>query len=370
MKYITPETSIDDTITTNGGGCLCGSPTGECYPADNNPDADNPDIRHDWKNDEILALFEMPMMDLLYQAQTMHRKYQTPNMVQLSTLMNIKSGGCSEDCKYCAQSARYAKETGLKAAKLVDVDTVIQQAKAAKENGSGRFCMGAAWRELKPRDLEKIGEIVTAVKDLGMETCMTLGMLEKEQAKYLKDSGLDYYNHNLDTSEEYYPEVITTRSYSDRLNTLENVRQVGLNVCSGGIIGMGEKRTDRAGLLKSLANMPKHPGSVPINMLVPVAGTPMGDLPPIEHFEFIRTIAAARLVMPRSYVRLSAGRKQLSDEAQAMAFMAGANSIFYGETLLTTDNPLVSKDQELFKKLGMVTTQQHMKQCSSNNECM
>lgn len=335
--------------------CLCGKDAGSCgslQPVNSN----DPNIRHNWTTDEILELFEKPLMDLMFEAQTMHRQYQRTNHIQLSTLLNIKTGGCSEDCKYCSQSARYAKDTGVKAEKLMALEQVIASAKAAQKNGAERFCMGAAWRELKPRDLEKIGDIVEGVKALGMETCMTLGMLDQDQANYLSDRGLDYYNHNLDTSEEYYPEVITTRSYQDRLDTLEAVRKAGMNVCSGGIIGLGEQRKDRAGLLKSLSNLPQHPGSVPINMLVPVAGTPMENVEKLSSFEFIRTIAVTRIVMPKSYVRLSAGRKSLSDEAQAMAFQAGANSIFYGDTLLTTDNPAVSKDMALFKELGINTT--------------
>ena len=336
--------------------CGCGKDAASCGSDWIDPDLHNPDVRHDWKVEEIESLFNKPMMDLVFEAQTMHRKYHDPNHVQLSTLLNIKSGGCSEDCKYCAQSSRYAKDTGIKAEKLMGIKDVVRMAQQAKDAGSGRFCMGAAWRELKPRDLEKIGDMVEGVKALGMETCMTLGMLSQVQAQYLAERGLDYYNHNLDTSEEYYPEVITTRSYQDRLDTLEAVRRAGMNVCAGGIIGLGESRRDRAGLLKSLANLAQHPGSVPINMLVPVKGTPMADVKKLSTFEFLRTIAVTRIIMPRAYVRLSAGRKELSDEAQAMAFQSGANSIFYGDTLLTTENPAIVKDMTLFEELGIVTT--------------
>ncbi len=313
------------------------------------------DVRTNWTVEEIEALYELPLMDLLFRAQTMHRKYFDPNKVQLSTLLNIKEGGCAEDCKYCSQSSRYSTDVG--ASKLMDKDTVLEYAKKAQANGSGRFCMGAAWRNVKDRDIGKIAEIVTAVKDLGMETCMTLGMLNRDQADSLKEAGLDYYNHNIDTSPEYYPEVITTRSFDDRIETLGNVREAGLNVCSGGIIGMGEERKDRVGLLMALANLPKHPGSVPINMLVPVKGTPFGDMKRLDSFEMVRTVAVARLMMPKSYVRLSAGRRSLGDEGQALCFMAGANSIFYGDKLLTTANPEENEDMALFERLGLKTEQ-------------
>ncbi len=316
------------------------------------PKAPKADVRHDWMIPEILALYDLPFYDLLFKAQTMHRKHFDPNKVQLSTLLNIKQGGCAEDCKYCSQSSRYS--TGLKASKLMDTDTVLEYARQAKENGSGRFCMGAAWRDVKDRDISKIADIVTAVKDMGMETCMTLGMLSFDQARQLKDAGLDYYNHNIDTSPEYYKEVITTRTFEDRMETLANVREAGLNVCSGGIIGMGEQRRDRAAMLQALANMPKHPGSVPINMLVPVKGTPFGDMERIDSFEMVRTIAVTRLVMPKAYVRLSAGRRALGEEGQALCFMAGANSIFYGDKLLTTPNPEENDDMKLFAKLDLV----------------
>lgn len=309
------------------------------------------DVRHDWTRDEIAALFELPFNELLFRAQTVHRRHFDPNRVQLSTLLNIKQGGCSEDCKYCSQSARY--DTGVDRERLMHVDQVLNAARAAKENGAERFCMGAAWRNLKDRDVEAIAQIVTAVKGLGMETCLTLGMLTREQADTLCEAGLDYYNHNIDTSPEYYPEVITTRSFEDRLETIGHVRDSGMKVCCGGIIGMGEARSDRVGLLHALATLPEHPESVPINMLVPIPGTPLGDLDPIDPLEMVRTIAVARLVMPGAYVRLSAGRRSLGDAGQALCFLAGANSIFYGDKLLTTENPEVQADQALFAKLGL-----------------
>ncbi|EKV30886.1 Biotin synthase [Caenispirillum salinarum AK4] len=304
-----------------------------------------------WSRGEILALFELPFMDLLARAHDVHRENFDPNKVQLSTLLNIKTGGCAENCKYCSQSSAY--DTGLKASKLMDRDEVMKKAGEAKDAGAGRFCMGAAWRELKDRDLDALCDIVSDVKGMGLETCMTLGMLTPGQAQKLRDAGLDYYNHNLDTSPEYYKEVVTTRSYEDRLQTLANVRATGMNVCSGGIIGMGESREDRAGLLEALANLEPYPESVPINMLVPVPGTPMGNLPQLDTLEWIRTIAVARITMPKARVRLSAGRTSISDEAQAMAFFAGANSIFYGEKLLTTENPEENKDMALLERLGM-----------------
>ncbi|HXH02267.1 MAG TPA: biotin synthase BioB [Candidatus Competibacteraceae bacterium] len=313
--------------------------------------AEAAELRHDWSREEVLALYALPFNDLIYRAQSVHRRHFDANTVQLSTLLNIKSGGCAEDCKYCSQSARY--DTGLVASKLMAVEQVREAAAAARSAGATRFCMGAAWRELKDRDLDKLTAIVREVKALGLETCMTLGMLSEAQVQALAEAGLDYYNHNIDTSPEYYPQVISTRSFQDRLDTLERVREAGINVCSGGIIGMGEAREDRAAMLRVLANLPKHPGSVPINMLVPIPGTPMGDLPPIDSFELIRTIAVARILMPRSYVRLSAGRRSLSDEAQALCFLAGANSIFYGDRLLTTGNPDVARDQALFERLGL-----------------
>lgn len=312
---------------------------------------DNVALRHDWTSEQIEALFNLPFNDLLHHAQSLHRQYFNPNEVQLSTLINIKSGGCSEDCAYCPQSARYNTEVG--AEPLLDVESVLASAKLAKEQGASRFCMGAAWRNPKDRDLLKVEEMVREVKQLGLETCATLGMLNQEQADRLKQSGLDYYNHNLDTSEEYYGEIISTRTYQDRLDTLENVRKAEINVCCGGIVGLGEARKDRVGLLKTLATMGKHPESVPINLLVQVEGTPLANTGALDPFEFVRTIAVARICMPGSYVRLSAGRDDMSETMQALCFHAGANSIFYGEKLLTTDNPEHNKDKELFNRLGI-----------------
>ena len=309
------------------------------------------DIRSDWTRDEIQALFKLPLNDLLFRSQTIHRQYWTPNQIQLSTLLSIKTGGCPEDCKYCAQSSHY--DTGLGADKLMDLDEVRRAAETAKSVGATRFCMGAAWRELKDRDVEKVVELVSEVRGLGLETCMTLGMVNEDQAKTLKEAGLDYYNHNVDTSPEYYDEIITTRSYGERLETLDAVRGAGIKVCSGGIIGMGEKETDRAGMLETLATLDPHPESVPINMLVVIPGTPLEHVKPLEPLDWVRTIAVARILMPKSYVRLSAGRQEMSDETQAMCFFAGANSIFYGEKLLTTGNPDVLNDQVLFDKLGL-----------------
>jgi len=308
-------------------------------------------IRNNWTREEVLALFNQPFNDLLFNAQVAHRRHFNPNQVQLSTLLSIKTGACPEDCKYCPQSARY--DTGLEKEKLLQIDQVIEAAQAAKASGSSRFCMGAAWRSPHDRDIPAVAAMIREVKALGLETCMTLGMLSEEQAHNLADAGLDYYNHNLDTSKEFYGEVITTRTYQDRLNTLSNVRNSGMKVCAGGIVGMGEEQTDRAGLLIELANLPRHPESVPINMLVKVPGTPMADLDPLDPFEFIRTIAVARLMMPQSYVRLSAGREDMNEQMQAMAFMAGANSIFYCEKLLTTPNPAANTDLQLFKRLGI-----------------
>jgi len=304
-----------------------------------------------WSRQEVLALFELPFNDLLHRAHETHRRHHDPNRLQLSSLINIKTGGCQEDCKYCNQSAKY--DTGLAAGKLIDRDDLRTAALAAKAAGASRFCMGAAWRELKDRDLERMLEIIADVKALEMETCMTLGMLTAEQARRLKEGGLDYYNHNLDTSREYYGEIVSTRSYQDRLETLDKVRAVGIKVCCGGIIGMGEARQDRASMLHTLATLEPPPESVPINLLVPVPGTPLAEVPPLDVFEFIRTIAVARILMPRSAVRLSAGRRSLTDEAQALCFFAGANSIFYGEQLLTTVNSDREQDQALFTKLGL-----------------
>jgi biotin synthase len=308
-------------------------------------------LRHDWQANEILHLFDLPFNDLLYRAATVHRRHFDANRVQISTLLSIKTGGCEEDCAYCPQSARF--DTGVKAEKLMTRESVMEEAQKAKDAGATRFCMGAAWRSPKDRDIEKLSGIIEGVKSLGLETCATLGMVNGDQAKKLKASGLDYYNHNLDTSENYYNEIITTRTYQDRLDTLENVREAGMNVCCGGIVGMGESRTDRAEFLMTLANLPQHPESVPINLLVQVAGTPLYGRPTIDAFEFIRTIAVARILMPESFVRLSAGREEMSEETQALCFFAGANSIFYGEKLLTTPNPKSDQDKKLFEKLGL-----------------
>ncbi|WP_440904853.1 biotin synthase BioB [Catenovulum sp. SX2] len=309
------------------------------------------EIRHDWTTEEIQALFDLPFNDLLFKAQSVHRQHFNPNEVQVSTLLSIKTGACPEDCKYCPQSARY--DTGLHKEKLMEVQKVLETAKLAKQNGSTRFCMGAAWRNPKDRDIPYIVEMIKGVREMGMETCMTLGMLTREQAITLQQAGLDYYNHNLDTSQEFYGDIITTRTFQDRLDTLENVRASGMKVCSGGIVGMGEESKDRAGLLKSLANLEQHPDSVPINMLVRVEGTPFADLEDFDHFEFVRTIAVARILMPKSHVRLSAGRTEMNEQMQAMCFFAGANSIFYGEKLLTTENPEANTDMQLFAKLGI-----------------
>jgi len=305
----------------------------------------------DWSIDEVEALFELPFNDLLYRAQTVHRQHFDPNSVQLSTLLNIKTGGCAENCGYCSQSAHHGAD--LEREKLLDVQTVRENARLAKEAGAGRFCMGAAWRRPTDRDLDVVIDMIREVKDMGMETCVTLGMLSAEQAERLREAGLDYYNHNVDTSREYYDKVVTTRTFDDRLDTLAHVRDAGLNVCSGGILGMGESRRDRAAMLAELATLPEPPQSVPINKLVKVPGTPLSDVPDLDDFEFVRTIAVARILMPRSYVRLSAGRESLSDAGQALCFMAGANSIFYGDRLLTTDNADVERDQALFDRLDI-----------------
>ncbi|EJD6375973.1 MULTISPECIES: biotin synthase BioB [Providencia] len=304
-----------------------------------------------WTIKQANELFSMPFFELLFQAQQIHRQHFDPQQVQVSTLLSIKTGACPEDCKYCAQSARY--KTGLETEKLMEVQQVLESAKKAKQAGSTRFCMGAAWRNPKERDMPYLEMMVKEVKSLGMETCMTLGMIDNAQAQRLAEAGLDYYNHNLDTSPEYYGNIITTRSYQDRLNTLENVRDAGIKVCSGGILGLGEKVSDRAALLVQLANLPKPPESVPINMLMKVEGTPMADNEDVDAFDFIRTIAVARIMMPTSYVRLSAGREYMNEQTQALCFMAGANSVFYGCKLLTTPNPDENKDLALFRKLNI-----------------
>lgn len=315
------------------------------------------ELRHDWSLLEVQALLEMPFNDLLFKAQTVHRQHFDPNQVQVSTLLSIKTGACPEDCKYCPQSARY--DTGLEKEKLMEVEAVIEKAKAAKAAGSDRFCMGAAWRSPREKDMPYVLAMVKGVKELGLETCMTLGMLDEDKAQRLGEAGLDYYNHNLDTSPDYYGEIITTRSYGDRLETLDNVRKAGMKVCSGGILGMGESQKDRAGLLLQLANLPHHPESVPINQLVKVSGTPLEQAEDVDPLYFIRTIAVARILMPESHVRLSAGREEMSDEMQAMCFFAGANSIFYGECLLTTPNPAANKDMALFDRLG-INSERHV----------
>lgn len=310
------------------------------------------EIRHNWTVAEANALFALPLNELLFQAATVHRAHFNPTEVQISQLCSIKTGGCPEDCNYCSQSAKF--DTPVKATKLMDVEQVLADARAAKAAGASRFCMGAAWRNPKPRDMEKVTGMIAQVKAMGLETCATLGMLTAEQAAELKAAGLDYYNHNLDTSEEFYGEIITTRTYQDRLDTLANVRDAGMKTCCGGIMGMGETVTDRASMLVTLANLPAHPESVPINLLIPAEGTPLAGKPRIDGIDFVRTIAVARILMPASMVRLSAGREGMSDELQAMCFFAGANSIFVGEKLLTAANPGQDADAALFAKLGLV----------------
>lgn len=309
------------------------------------------EIRHDWRDAEIAALYELPFNDLLFRAQQVHRAHFDPNQVQVSTLLSIKTGRCPEDCGYCPQSVRY--DTGLEDAPLLPVDEVLEQARAARERGASRFCMGAAWRAPKDRDLDQVVEMVREVKAMGLETCLTLGMLTEAQTARLREAGLDYYNHNLDTSPDFYGEIITTRTYQDRLDTLARVREAGIKVCCGGIVGMGEDRADRIGLLRELANQPQHPESVPINLLVKVEGTPLAEAEDLDPIEFVRTIAVARILMPRSWVRLSAGREAMDDAQQALCFLAGANSIFYGEKLLTTPNPAADRDRALFDRLGL-----------------
>jgi|TARA_B100000519_G_scaffold61953_1_gene52418 biotin synthase len=307
--------------------------------------------RHDWTPAEVLALFKLPFNDLLFQAQSVHRQYFDPNRVQVSTLLSIKTGACPEDCKYCPQSGHY--NTGLDKEKLMEVEKVLQAAADAKAIGSTRFCMGAAWKHPSAKDMPYVLKMVEGVKALGLETCMTLGKLTQEQTEALAQAGLDYYNHNLDTSPEFYGNIITTRTYSERLQTLAYVRDAGMKICSGGILGMGESVEDRAGLLIQLANLPEHPESVPINMLVKVKGTPLAEEEDVDPFDFIRMLAVARIMMPESHVRLSAGREQMNEQMQALAFLAGANSIFYGEKLLTTGNPQADKDMRLFARLGI-----------------
>ena len=308
-------------------------------------------IRHDWQIEEIEALYNKPFNDLLFEAQQVHRAHFDPNKVQVSTLLSIKTGACPEDCGYCSQSSKY--DTSLEREKLLPLEEVVEAAEVAKAKGSTRFCMGAAWRNPTDRNLDKVIEMIRAVRDLGMETCVTLGMLNEAQAQRLKEAGLDYYNHNLDTSPEFYGNIISTRTFQDRLETLDYVRNAGINVCSGGILGMGEDRRDRARMLQELVNQPGHPQSVPINLLVQVEGTPLFGVDALDPLEFVRTIAVARILMPESYVRLSAGRTEMSDELQSLCFFAGANSMFYGERLLTTDNPETDSDRELFSRLGI-----------------
>jgi biotin synthase len=310
------------------------------------------ELRNDWALAEVREFFTLPFMDLVFLAQQVHRQFQEPNTVQVSTLLSIKTGACPEDCAYCPQSLRF--DTGLEASDLMEVDAVAARARAAKDSGATRFCMGAAYRSPKPKDLRKVIAMISEVKSLGLETCATLGMLSASQAVELKEAGLDFYNHNLDSSAQYYEKIITTRTYQDRLDTLEAVRDAGINVCCGGIVGMGEQPEDRVALLHTLATLPDHPQSVPINQLVRVPGTPLADAPPLDPFDFVRMIAVARILMPLSHVRLSAGRAQMSDELQALCFMAGANSIFYGEKLLTTGNPDTEHDQALFRRLKIL----------------
>ena len=309
------------------------------------------ELRNDWQINEIKALFELPFNDLLFKAHSIHREAFDPNKVQVSSLLNIKTGACPEDCSYCSQSSKY--DTGLEREKLMEVEEVLKQAQNAKNKGATRFCMGAAWRNPTDKSLDKVIPMIQGVKAMGMETCVTLGMLSPKQAAVLKDAGLDYYNHNIDTSKEHYSNVVTTRQFQDRLDTLEAVKDANINVCSGGILGMGETQSDRASMLQSLANLEKHPDSVPINLLVPIPGTPFENVKPPSESEFVRTIAVARVLMPHSVVRLSAGRLDMGEGMQALCFFAGANSIFYGEQLLTTDNPTIANDKLLFNRLGI-----------------
>ena len=312
---------------------------------------DSIEIRNNWTRAEADALYRQPLNDLLYQAHSVHRKYFDPNQVQRSKLLSIKTGGCVEDCAYCSQSARNGAQ--LSASKMIEVEQVISEASKAKENGATRYCMGAAWRGPKDRDMAALEAMIEGVKGMGMETCMTLGMLEDDQVLRLKEAGLDYYNHNIDTSERYYSEIITTRTFADRIDTLNRVREAGIKVCAGGIVGMGEQQMDRVDMLVTLATLEAHPDSVPVNMLIPIADTPLADVTPLDPIEFVRTIALARILMPKTHVRLSAGRTNMSDEMQAMCFFAGANSIFVGETMLTADNPTEDKDAALFSRLGI-----------------
>ena len=313
--------------------------------------SDDKEPRHNWTREEAEALFALPFNELIFRAQITHRQWFDPNEVQKSTLLSIKTGGCPEDCGYCSQSAKF--ETGIKATKLMDVDTVLEGARRAKASGASRYCMGAAWRSPKDRDIDAIVEMIKGVREMGMETCMTLGMLTPDQAGRLKEAGLDYYNHNVDTSEEFYGEIITTRNFEDRIETIRHVQDAGINVCAGGILGMGEQIGDHASMLVTLANLNPQPQSVPINMLIPIAGTPLGEAEAVDPLDFVSCIAVARIMMPKSVVRLSAGREWMSDETQALCFLAGANSIFIGEALLAAANPELSKDEKLFQRLGL-----------------
>ena len=318
---------------------------------DSHPGSHNRPLRFDWEKAEIEGLFELPFNDLMYRAQRAHRDCFDANEVQVSTLLSIKTGGCPEDCAYCPQSVHH--EAALEAESLIDVEAVVDAARTARQAGASRFCMGAAWRNPRGRNFERVLEMVERVRDEGLETCLTLGMLDEQQTRRLKDAGLDYYNHNLDTSPEFYGEIITTRNYRDRLDTIQRVRDAGINVCCGGIVGMGETRYDRVSLMQQLARQKPHPESVPVNLLVRVEGTPLAKQADLDPFEFVRTIAVARILMPQSHVRLSAGREQMNDELQALCFLAGANSIFYGEKLLTTPNPEADRDRQLFERLGL-----------------
>ena len=313
--------------------------------------ADYKEPRHNWTREEAEALFALPFNELIFRAQNTHRQWFDPNEVQKSTLLSIKTGGCPEDCGYCSQSAKF--ETGIKATKLMDVDTVLEGARRAKASGASRYCMGAAWRSPKDRDIDAIVEMIKGVREMGMETCMTLGMLTPDQARRLKEAGLDYYNHNVDTSEEFYGEIISTRNFEDRIETIHHVQDAGINVCAGGILGMGEQIGDHASMLVTLANLNPQPQSVPINMLIPITGTPLGEAEAVDPLDFVSCIAVARIMMPKSVVRLSAGREWMSDETQALCFLAGANSIFIGDALLTAANPELSKDEKLFQRLGL-----------------
>lgn len=322
-------------------------------------------VRHDWSFEEVQSLFDLPFNELLFQAQSIHRQHFDPNEVQVSTLLSIKTGACPEDCQYCSQSGHY--NTDLEKEKLMEVEKVLHEAQKAKENGASRFCMGAAWKHPSAKDFPHVLAMVKGVRELGLETCMTLGALSEEQTKALAEAGLDYYNHNIDTSREYYKKIISTRSFDDRLNTLSHVRDAGIKVCSGGIVGMGEQAEDRIAFLRELANLPEHPDSVPINNLVKIKGTPLENAEDIEPFDFIRMVAVARILMPYSHVRLSAGREAMNEQMQALCFFAGANSIFYGERLLTTSNPLENEDMALFAKLGIRPEEKNLEQVPAEN---